>query len=155
MEKRSDLEGAFAEHEVRVFTYFRRMAVDRDTARDLTQETLYRALRDARRYRGEAPVGSWLLGIARNVFREWLRKTIREREHPPERARFDPGPATETIDVERVMARLDPGHREVLVLRFALDLSGEDVAAILGITHDAVRQRVVRAKAEFKRIWEG
>ena len=154
MEKRFDLGGAFAEHETRVFTYFRRMAVDRDTARDLTQETLYRAFRNARRYRGDAPVGAWLLGIARNVFREWLRKTIRDREHPPEHVGFDPGPATETIDVERAMARLDPEHREVLVLRFALDLPGEDVAGILGITHEAVRQRVARAKAEFRRIWE-
>jgi RNA polymerase sigma-70 factor (ECF subfamily) len=154
VEKRFDLEGAFAEHEVRVFTYFRRMAVDRDTARDLTQETLYRAFRDARRFRGDVPVGAWLLGIARNVFREWLRKTIRDREHPPEYAGLDPGPGTETIDVERAMARLDPEHREVLVLRFALDLPGEDVAGILGITHEAVRQRVARAKAEFKRIWE-
>jgi len=30
----------------------------------------------------------------------------------------------------------------------------EEVARILGISHDAVRQRVVRAKAAFRKSWE-
>jgi RNA polymerase sigma-70 factor (ECF subfamily) len=152
-----DLAGAFAEHERRVYTYFCRMVGERDTARDLTQETFVRALRGATRYSGEAPVGAWLLGIARNVFLEWLRKAARER--PAERV--DPpaeavaGPDAERLDVERALARLEPEHREVLVLRFSLDLAGEDVARLLGISHDAVRQRVSRAKDAFRDAWEG
>jgi RNA polymerase sigma-70 factor (ECF subfamily) len=154
---RFDLAGAFAEHEARVFTYFRRMVPGRENARDLTQETFYRALRGAHRYRGDAPVPAWLLGIARNVFLEWLRKHRREASpvgaDPPGRS-GSPGPEPDPVDVERALLLLDPEHREVLVLRFALDLSGEEVAAILGISHDAVRQRVARAKGEFRKAWE-
>ena len=157
-----DLAEAFGAHAPRVFTYFRRMGLPRDGAADLAQETFLRAIRAAPRYRGEAPVETWILGIARNVFREWLRA---RRDHgepfPPDadgsesRAAGPPPdePSTERLDVERALARLDSEHREVLVLRFVLDLSGEEVAALLGISHDAVRQRVARAKGEFRRLW--
>lgn len=155
MDDTTDLAGAFASHERRIYTYFRRMVGDPDVARDLSQETFVRALRGATRYSGDAPVHAWLLGIAHNVFREWLRTGRRER--PAERV--DPGdtvagPSPERLDVERTLARLDPEHREVLVLRFSLDLSGDEVARLLGITHDAVRQRVARAKEAFRQGWE-
>jgi RNA polymerase sigma factor (sigma-70 family) len=153
---RLDLADAFASHEARVFTYFRRMVGGRDLARDLTQETFVRALRGAARYSGDAPVDAWLLGIARNVFLEWLRKAGRER--PAEQAGQVADPPSrsedERLDVERALARLAPEHREVLVLRFSLDLPGEEVAQLLGISHEAVRQRVVRAKDAFRAVWE-
>jgi RNA polymerase sigma factor (sigma-70 family) len=153
---RLDLADAFASHEARVFTYLRRMVGDREVARDLTQETFVRALRNARRYPGDAPVEAWLLGIARNVFLEWLRKAGRERAVE----RVDPPGSIEAsdaerVDVERALARLEPEHREVLVLRFSLDLPGDEVARLLGISHDAVRQRVARAKDAFRAVWEG
>jgi len=62
-------------------------------------------------------------------------------------------PGAEPVDVERALARLDADHREVLVLRFVLDLPSREVAAALGITDDAARQRVSRAKAEFREVW--
>jgi RNA polymerase sigma-70 factor, ECF subfamily len=154
-----DLEAAFGAHAGRVYTYFRRMVPGRETARDLAQETFLRAIRAAPRYRGEAPVEAWLLGIARNVFREWLRH---RREDPVEdlaqetsaHVAVEESEPLERLDVERLLLRLEPEHREVLVLRFVLDLSGEEAAEVLGISHDAVRQRLARAKAEFRERWE-
>ena len=65
-----------------------------------------------------------------------------------------PEPVAERLDVERVLATLAPADREVLVLRFTLDLPGERVAELLGISHAALRQRVARAKTQFQRRWE-
>jgi DNA-directed RNA polymerase specialized sigma24 family protein len=42
----------------------------------------------------------------------------------------------------------------VLVLRYSLDLPGEEVARLLGISPDAVWQRLARAKDAFRRVWE-
>jgi RNA polymerase sigma-70 factor (ECF subfamily) len=142
----------FREHELRVFTYLRRMVFDRDTAADLTQETFLRAFRIAHKFRNESSVTTWLLGIARRVYLEWIRK---QRPTPIEMlpdASADPY-ANDAIDVERALAKLSTEHREVLLLRFSLDLSGEDVATILGISHDVVRQRITRAKRAFREVW--
>jgi len=150
-----NLEQAFSAHSGRVYNFVRRMVGSPETARDLSQETFLRAFQTAARYRGDASVESWLLGIARNVVREWIR---RHRETPFDGSERDVAQAEpsgpEPIDVERALARMEPESREVLVLRFVMDLPGEEVARILGISHDAVRQRVVRAKAAFRKSWE-
>ena len=152
VERRDDLVAALEAHERRVFNYFRRMGVPWEPARDCAQETFLRAIRGAARYRGDAPAEAWLLGIARNVFREWIRATRRVAPTAPDIA--VPGPGTDRLDVELALSRLHQDHREVLVLRFVLDLPGEEVARIIGVSHDALRQRVSRAKTEFRRIWD-
>ncbi len=53
-----------------------------------------------------------------------------------------------------VLASLTTDDREALVLRFVFDLSGEDTATALGISHAAARQRISRARAAFKKNWE-
>jgi RNA polymerase sigma factor (sigma-70 family) len=152
VEKHSDLAEMFREHELRVFTYFRRMVFQRETAADLTQETFLRAFRVADRFRGESSVSTWLLGIARHVYLEWVRKQRTPPIEPVRNEASDPTP-DETIDVERALALLSPEHREVLVLRFSLDLPSEEVARILGLSHDAIRQRTTRAKRAFREVW--
>jgi RNA polymerase sigma-70 factor (ECF subfamily) len=143
----------FQEHELRVFTYLRRMVFDRDTAADLTQETFLRAFRSAHAFRGESSVTTWLLGIARRVYFEWIRK-----QRPPPTALSpthsgDPS-ESDSIDVERTLATLSQEHREVLLLRYSMDLAGDDVATILGVSHDVVRQRITRARQAFRDAWE-
>jgi RNA polymerase sigma factor (sigma-70 family) len=154
VEGQPDLASALAAHQGRVYTYFRRMGVASEAARDMSQETFVRAIAGSRRYRGDAPFVVWLLGIARNVFREWARRHREEPVADPGSEQGpDPTPSAEAMDVGRTLARLDRDHREVLVLRFVLDLSGEEVARVLGVSHEAVRQRVARAKAEFRSLW--
>jgi RNA polymerase sigma-70 factor (ECF subfamily) len=153
VDKQPDLAELFEEHELRVFTYLLRMVADRETAADLTQETFLRALRGAHRFRGDSTVTTWLLGIARRVFLEWIRKKrVPEVTHTSTVA-VDP-PGDDPVDIERTLVALAAEHREVLVLRFVLDLSGQEVAGILGISHDSVRQRTTRAKRAFRDVWE-
>lgn len=154
MARYGPLESEWAQYQEPAYAFFRRMGLDPHRAADLAQETLLRALQGAHRYRGEGSVRAWVLGIARNLLREWLRSARRE---VPMASVVDSG-GTETfagdwVDVDRALARLDPDHREVLVLRFVLDLPSRDVAGALGISDDAVRSRVARAKADFRRVW--
>jgi RNA polymerase sigma-70 factor (ECF subfamily) len=128
------------------------MVYERETAADLTQETFLRAFRVAHKFRGESSVTTWLLGIARRIYLEWVRRQRQPAAIPASNVTIDP-PASDSIDVERALARLSPEHREVLVLRFALDLAGDDVARILGVSHDVVRQRTSRAKQAFRDVW--
>lgn len=62
--------------------------------------------------------------------------------------------STPMVEIEMVLASLTTDDREALVLRFVFDLSGEDTATALGISHAAARQRISRARAAFKKNWE-
>ena len=151
------LEEHWRDYSSDVFNFMRRMGAGPDDAADLSQETFIRALRGADRFRGDSTVRTWLFGIARNLFREWVRHRQRHRSEPlTEVADRAAGSGSEAsrVEIEAVLAALDTDDREVLVLRFAFDLSGEETAAALGISHAAARQRVTRARAAFKKSWE-
>ncbi len=62
---------------------------------------------------------------------------------------FRPAPAAEEgiekLDLERALARLPMGDRQVLFMRFYLDLPIEEIAVSLGISPAAAKGRVYRA----------
>ncbi|MFN3149915.1 RNA polymerase sigma factor [Bremerella sp.] len=63
-----------------VFGYLRSRMVDPTDADDLCQEVFLRCLAGKVRFRGDVPVRPWLLGVARNVLREHIRRNKRRKE---------------------------------------------------------------------------
>jgi len=124
---------------------------DRGVAEDLAAETFEKALRHWRRFdprRGSAR--TWLLNLARSTaldhFRAEERRRRRERAYALEQPSVDEGlfgglsPA-----LERALAELSAGEREVIALRVLLDLDGEAAARVLGISVTACSTRLSRA----------
>jgi RNA polymerase sigma-70 factor, ECF subfamily len=123
------------------------MLGDRAEAEDATQEAITRAWKGLPRLRDRASVRPWFLAIVanqcRNVRRTRWFSTVRIAEV------FRPAPAAEEgiekIDLERALARLPMGDRQVLFMRFFLDLPIEEIAVTLGISPAAAKGRVHRA----------
>ncbi len=92
--------------------------------------------------------------VYRTVLNVWA-KSRRRRwwgEHPtealPDSSIDDETDAALTrYDIERVLGRLTPDHRMVLVLRFIADLSEAEVANVLGLAPGTVKSRTSRAIA--------
>lgn len=73
--------GAFVQRQQGfVFGYLRSRMVDPTDADDLCQEVFLRCLAGKVRFRGDVPVRPWLLGVARNVLREHIRRSRRRKE---------------------------------------------------------------------------
>jgi RNA polymerase sigma-70 factor, ECF subfamily len=133
-----------------VYAYLIYLTGDPTVAEDLTQETFEKAQRRWMRFdarRGEAR--TWLCQIARSTaldhFRgERRRRSREERVALPERqeARFGLGLSP---GLQRALASLSAGEREVVALRVVLDLDGESAARMLGITPTACSTRLSRA----------
>jgi RNA polymerase sigma-70 factor (ECF subfamily) len=124
---------------------------DRGIAEDLAAETFEKALRHWRRFdprRGS--VRTWLLNLARTTALDHFRaeERRRRREHvyaleqpPPDEAVF----GGLSPELERALAALSTGEREVIALRVLLDLDGETAARVLGISVTACSTRLSRA----------
>jgi RNA polymerase sigma-70 factor (ECF subfamily) len=137
----------------RVFAYLRsRTASDQDAA-DLTQQVFVQALDALPRYRPRgAPFVAWLLRIARNAainFHKRHRQTLTWDLLPHGLQPVggeDVGIRVEQRDtLERLFVQLSPDNREILILRFAADLTVAEIAAVLGKSEAATRMRLVRA----------
>lgn len=123
---------------------------DRQDAEELTQETFLRACSAAKRYRGDASVRAWLFGIARRVLWEAARAGIFDRPQALADAPVDVIDHEERLDVERAFASLDVIDREVLMLVDVLGFPPSQAARVVGITPDALRMRLHRARQHLR-----
>ena len=133
-----------------VVGYLRYLTRDRELADDLAGATFEKALRLWSRFdprRGSAR--TWLRGIARTTALDWFRAEDRRRRR--ERAAATPelheADFVEGLSpvLERALASLSAGEREVLALRIVLELDGDETARVLGLSPTAVSTRLSRA----------
>jgi RNA polymerase sigma-70 factor, ECF subfamily len=129
-----------------------------DSADDVASETWLRAIRALDRFEGdENAFRGWLVVIARNHFRDIVRRAARHREElSPDLTEHlsvvDPADTAEavlerrgTAAALRLVATLPPDQAELVVLRVVLGLDVADVARIVGRSPGAVRVAVHRA----------
>ena len=98
----------------------------------------------------------YVLGVARNVLREHLRKLAKGRDVDPEvesMASLAPGP-TSVIGNRREhrlllegLRRLPVEHQIALELFYWEGLNANQIADLVGISHSAMRSRMTRARA--------
>ena len=118
-------------------------------AEDLAQETYLRALRSLHMYRGDAPVQTWLLSIARHVCADHVRHRQRQRRLIDRIARTTSVAATPTTQhTHDLLDLLDADRREAFVLTQLVGLSYEEAADVMSCPIGTVRSRVARARAE-------
>ena len=157
------LETLLTRYQPHLYRFGLTMCGNVEDAGDVAQESLISMARSVRDFRGDSSVSSWLYTIAR---RFCIKKRRRSKFAParedsldaPEtdvgRHLADPGPNPEQTAANQELAvalthaihALDPGHREVLVLRDVEGLPAPEVAAILGLSVDAVKSRLHRAR---------
>jgi len=136
---------------------------DVDKARDATQETAVRFLRQLPLFRGESQLRTWALGIAINVAREMRRSphvragavedwdaigdSATGRRGPAQRP--SPEMAAELAEqrdrLRAVLADLPERQREAVVLRFFEELSVAETAAAMNCAAGTVKATVHQA----------
>jgi RNA polymerase sigma-70 factor (ECF subfamily) len=77
---RAAFESIVGRHQGRVFGYLRSRILELADAEDLTQEVFLRFYQRLDQFQSASPVRPWLLGIARNLLREHVRRVRRRRE---------------------------------------------------------------------------
>lgn len=148
-------------HHQGVYRYGLQVCRTTEDAEDALQETLWAATRAIKTFRGSASsIVSWMFTIIR---RECFHLLDRHRREPmavadlEDRAvadREDPAAALEEqrrVDrLAQALGALDPLHREVVLLRDIEGLSAPEAAARLGITVQALKSRLHRARVNLR-----
>ena len=145
---RDAFEELFARYRELLYGFFRRRVDSRERAEDLTQETFLGVIRGASRYEPRAPVRTWLFGIAWNLLAADRRKQGRETCGLDDPAA--PDGTEDSLWVRQALTRLEPGERDILMLREYEQLSYGEIAVLLGIPVNTVRSRLFRARMALK-----
>jgi RNA polymerase sigma-70 factor (ECF subfamily) len=150
-----DVYAAFNTH---LLTFLVRLSRRRDVAEDLLEETWLRLVKHARRLRADTRLGPWLFTVARNLYISYNRSRMLEDSAaaslialwPFRVERSSPFEAAAASElerrIERALAAMPTMSREVLLLVGVAGLDPADAADICGITPEALRQRLHRAR---------
>ncbi len=129
--------------------------VGREEVDDCFQETFLAALRAYPRLRDGANMRAWVLTIAHRKAMDAHRSRVRR---PRSVAAIPDGATDERGGVDPALwvavAALPAGQRGAVVLRYVGDLTYRDVAAALGCTEAAARQRVREGLRNLREVVE-
>jgi RNA polymerase sigma-70 factor, ECF subfamily len=144
-------------HAERIVNACARFVNDGAVAAELAQETWVAAWVARERYRGDGRFVVWLITMARNRCRNYLRDRRASEVTRPDAGRSE-GAAPDTprspdqVDqlileerrrrVRQALARLPERMREALLLRYGEDLRYDEMTAVLGTGESTLRSRV-------------
>jgi RNA polymerase sigma-70 factor, ECF subfamily len=135
----------------------------REDAEDAVQETFLRAYRSLGAYEERDRFSAWLVRILVNQCRTAMARRRRQvtvadwewavapgdvEEHPADRAAL-------REELERALAQLPAEQREALLLKYAEELSYDEIAAATGAGTSALKMRVKRACERLREILTG
>ena len=141
----------------RLYGFLARLTGNRDTAEDLLEETWLRFVTHAARLDADTRLGPWLFKVARNLHVTYCRSRAVESRAtatiglwPPDAAKspFEHAAGSELERrIEAALAGLPLDAREALLLVGVEGLRPAEAAVVCGITPEALRQRLKRARA--------
>lgn len=146
-----------------IYRYLLALASDSQTAEEILQDTLVAVWRSAGTYEGRSSVRTWLFGVARRQAHNRLRRkepSFAVEEELDALPSDDSGPEEILLttarkhEIAECVRRLNPMHREVLVLVFYHDLSYAETARVLDAPVGTIKSRLNSAKRALRSLLE-
>jgi RNA polymerase sigma-70 factor, ECF subfamily len=133
-----------------------RLSQRNDVAEDIVHDTWIRAIDGLPRFAWRSTLLTWLTGILINCMRERFSRVSNE-------AILDDADAdrecvvelpdiVDTIELERALASLANGYREVLVLHDVQGFTHNEIAQLLGIEPGTSKSQLARARRALRRV---
>lgn len=150
-------ESLYRAHYRRVYAVALRFARDRDRAEEIAQDAFVRAWRALPSFNGDSRLSTWLHSVAVHAALDRVRGQARRE------ARIEPGvdldryaaevgramPGAD-LDLERAIAALPDGAREVVILHYIEGYPCAEIAERLGIVEGTVKSQLHRARKLLK-----
>ncbi|MGB6534506.1 MAG: sigma-70 family RNA polymerase sigma factor [Xanthobacteraceae bacterium] len=136
--------------------YARALTRDAETADDIVQDTLVRALRSEHLFHG-GDMRAWLYTILTNLNRNRLRTLSRRPALSPikDHDAATRGPEAGGRDIARALDELAMEPREALLLVVLEDLTYREVAEVQGVPIGTVMSRLARARMQIRAFLDG
>lgn len=146
------MEQIYLEHAKTVYGFLLSRTHDSDLAEELTQETFFQAVRGIDKFEGNCNISTWLCAIAKNLWREHLRKQAKQKalleaeSVPPPILGDGTSPKWDDLEVLKAVHQLCDPMREVMYLRLISNLTFGQIGEILGKSENWARVTYYRGK---------
>ncbi|WP_301107248.1 RNA polymerase sigma factor [Sporosarcina sp.] len=147
-----------------IYFYLKKNGCSHEDAEDIVQESYMKYIA----YSSGVPTDkalSYIFTVSMNEFKKVLKKKGKERVISIDDQHFwinftseqDTESSVLTIElnqeISRTLAQMKETFRELLVLKYELELSYKEIALLLGMKEETVRTYLFRARKKFKKKW--
>jgi RNA polymerase sigma-70 factor (ECF subfamily) len=155
---RTFIEQLFALHHSEIYAYIFRMVRDADVAADFAQDTFIKAYKAQDSLEDRAKARAWLYQIAHRVVLDEMRRRRIVRFMPWTGESYGAAPSAEHLAMEmrlsgplaRALTRIPDRQRAALLMAEVNDLTGLELAEVLGVSHVAARALLTRARESLR-----
>ncbi len=156
-------EELYNRHNRRVYSVCLRMTHNVSEAEDLAQEAFIQLFRKIGSFRGESAFTTWLHRLTVNQVLMYFRKksvklerTTQEGDTPEQVVRGTQNPNTmpvvDRIALDRAIAHLPPGYREVFLLHDVEGHDHEEIGRMLGVATGTSKSQLHKARMKLRRL---
>jgi RNA polymerase sigma factor (sigma-70 family) len=154
----SAFEAVYVAYRARLFSFLARLSHRRDVAEDLAHETWLRFVTHASGLADDTSIPAWLFTVARNLHASWCRHRSLDAARiddasaawPPQTPGHSPFEIAARNEserrLERALARLPPGDRELLLMIAVGGMTPTEAARAVGVGTETLRKRLQRAR---------
>ena len=158
----SAFDAVYREHHPRLYSFLWRLTRRPEIAAELCQETWLRLAAEASWLRDDTHLTAWLFTVARNLFLSHRRWSLLDGSRLAEVALWSRGRQEETTPeaaalgtqaqrtAEAALAALPIKYREALLLVSIEHFEPAEAAKIIGVSPEAFRQRLSRAREQLR-----
>ncbi|WP_340024056.1 RNA polymerase sigma factor [Paenibacillus sp. FSL K6-1096] len=144
--------------------YLIRLGAGDADAEDIVQDTVYKALLYLEAI-DERKFSAWLYKVAINRYFDYCRRSKRY-SYSGEEVEGHPGHELEMPEavllrkerkeeIEGVLAQLNPVNKQLILLKYEMELSYKEISALLGISESTVKATLYRARQQFQQLYGG
>ncbi|NLY19277.1 MAG: RNA polymerase sigma factor [Clostridiaceae bacterium] len=149
----------------KLFSFLVKTTHSGQIAEELLQEVFIRAYNNLDKYNDEFMFSTWIFRIALNICRSYMKKQNKLREMPINEelsymeadGTYNPEEAYEKAELRSeiiyLINKLKEKQRIPLILKYVKGFSYFEIGNIMGISEEAARMRVLRAKENICRMY--
>jgi RNA polymerase sigma factor (sigma-70 family) len=152
-----------------VYNFVYRLTYNKENAEDITGETFFKVWKNLKKFRQSENFKTWIFTIARNSTIDLLRKKkeyVFSDFEGQDGGNYiadtltDPEPLADVLveqlektkEIEELLSKISPVHREVLILRYNEELTFEEIGKVLKKPLDTVKSQHRRALISLRKL---
>lgn len=147
-----------------IYRYLLKHGCRREVAEEIVHDSFVKAIVHFDDVEPER-LPSWIFKVALNNYRNYLKKASVRVELLIDETRFLEKLASDdeiedillakekTFEIYDCLNRLKESYKELLVLKYEMELSYKEIVKILGLSEQTIKTYLLRARTEFKSVW--
>lgn len=162
MQHQQEFDEIYRLYAADLYRFILRLCGNEQLAMDIMQDTMLKAFTDIGKFRGECSMKTWLCTVARNLWKDHLKKAenrnlpLEESWELPSGERIEDRMTDkmQAMEIHRLLHRLDEPYKEIFSLRIFAELSFQEIGSVFGKTENWARVTFFRAKKKLIELME-